>query len=121
MIKILTNADIEKLKFLDKVFSSITLEEFQQRLGADVVVDKLRGESANHGILEDLYYSNHHMHTDIQDLKTRISTLESKLATMTTLQTDLNTVIRTVSTLLPNQNILADFNSMKGRYGIYQY
>ena len=103
--------DLEKIKLVDQVFKSLSLDEIKSILGADLIVNKLKGTDTTPGpILSSIQ--------DLSMLRVEIATLR---ADHTMLKEDFKMALRAIQTLsaphVPYYS--AEMQTLKSKYGVY--
>ena len=107
----MTNDDLEKVKLVDQVFRSLSLEEIKSILSADLIVDKLKGTESGTGPILSALQS-------LSMLQVEILTLR---ADHTMMKEDFKTALKVMQTL--SQPTIPQFSSelqnLKSKYNIY--
>ena len=107
----MTNDDLEKVKLVDQVFRSLSLEEIKSILSADLIVDKLKGTEHGTGPILSALQS-------LSMLQVEILTLR---ADHTMMKEDFKTALKVMQTL--SQPTIPQFSSelqnLKSKYNIY--
>ena len=107
----MTNDDLEKVKLVDQVFRSLSLEEIKSILSADLIVDKLKGTENGTGPILSALQS-------LSMLQVEILTLR---ADHTMMKEDFKTALKVMQTL--SQPTIPQFSSelqnLKSKYNIY--
>ena len=107
----MTNDDLEKVKLIDQVFRSLSVEEIKSILSADLVVDKLKGTENGTGPILSALQS-------LSMLQVEILTLR---ADHTMMKEDFKTALKVMQTL--SQPTIPQFSSelqnLKSKYNIY--
>ena len=107
----MTNDDLEKVKLIDQVFRSLSLEEIKSILSADLIVDKLKGTEHGTGLILSALQS-------LSMLQVEILTLR---ADHTMMKEDFKTALKVMQTL--SQPTIPQFSSelqnLKSKYNIY--
>lgn len=107
----MTNDDLEKVKLIDQVFRSLSLEEIKLILSADLIVDKLKGTEHGTGLILSALQS-------LSMLQVEILTLR---ADHTMMKEDFKTALKVMQTL--SQPTIPQFSSelqnLKSKYNIY--
>ena len=106
-----TIEDIEKIKLIDQVFRSLSVDEIKSILSADLIVDKLKGtESGTGPILSTLQ--------SVSMLQVEISSLRSDHIV---LKEDFKTALKVMQTLsqptIPQYS--SELQNLKSKYGVY--
>jgi hypothetical protein len=116
-ITILTPDDQEKLELIERVFNSLTKEEISDFLSQDVVVGKLKGIPDRMGVLTSLVFDNSNQDMIMTNLQHEVLSLRGELMTM---KSDMLILIKYMNEKFQGySNQQSEFNSMKGRYGVY--
>ena len=107
----MTNDDFEKVKLVDQVFRSLSLDEIKSILSADLIVDKLKGTENTTGPILSALQS-------ISMLQVEIITLRND---HTMLKEDFKTALKVMQTLAmpPMPQYSSDLQNLKSKYGVY--
>jgi hypothetical protein len=109
----MTNDDIEKIKLVDQVFRSLSLDEIKSILGADLIVDKLKGTENGTGPILSALQSLGMLQVEINALRSdHIQLKEDFKATLKVMQT-LSTPMTQV---VPYSS---ELQALKSKYNIY--
>ena len=105
--------DLEKIKLVDQVFNSLSLEEIKSILGADLVVDKLKGGDNKAGPILSALQNISMLQVEIMTLRNDHVQLKEdfKLALK---------VMQTLSTpMLPTIPYSQELQNLKSKYNVY--
>jgi hypothetical protein len=106
-----TTEDIEKIKLLDQVFRSVSVDDIKSIFSADLIVDKLKSTEIITGpILSAIQ--------DISMIRLEIATLR---ADHTMLKEDFRTALRAIQALSmpPVVPYSSDLQTLKSKYNVY--
>ena len=108
-----TTTDIEKIKLLDQVFRSLSVDEVKSILSADLIVDKLKGIENTSGPLLSAIQ-------DLSMLQVEIITLR---ADHSMLKEDFRSVLKAMNTISAPITVVTpysqDLQTLKSKYGVY--
>lgn len=72
---ILTNDEIEKIRLLDKLLSSLSHGDWENLVEAQLVIDKLRGLSGQSPILENIVMDHQRLSTELLETQSELNSL----------------------------------------------
>jgi hypothetical protein len=109
----MTNDDIEKIKLVDQVFRSLSLDEIKSILSADLIVDKLKGtENSTGPILSAIQ--------NLSMLQVEIIALRSDHIQ---LKEDFKSALKVMQTLsipiMPATPYSSELQTLKSKYSVY--
>lgn len=105
----LTSDQVAKIEVLDKLLSSIDLDQLKQLSESEQVVAKLKGTQSDSNILINLIREHDTMCVDLIDTKNQLNAL----------RTDFQVLIRVLQADVFSPKYNQDFNTIKSKYGIY--
>ena len=109
----MTNNDLEKVKLVDQVFRSLSLEEIKSILSADLIVDKLKGTEHGTGPILSAQQSLSMLQVEIITLRNAHDELKRDF--MQALK-----AIQTLTTpMLPIAPYSQELQTLKSKYGVY--
>lgn len=102
--------DMQKLELLGAMFERLPYDDLKQMVEADEIVSRLKGGPAiSDNILTRLYNEHNSNYTDLLALRSEVMTLRG----------DLQTLIKAVNDRVFMAPYDANFQALKGRYGVY--
>ncbi len=105
----LTNDQVIKIEILDKLFSSLDVEQLKQLSESEQVVAKLKGTQPDSHILINLIREHDSMYVDLVNAKSELMGLRADFQSLLkVLHADVFT---------PRYNM--DFNTLKNKYGVF--
>ena len=107
----MTDDEREKIKLVDQVFKSLSLDEIKSILGADLIVDKLKGTENTTGPIMSAFQN-------LAMLQVEMLTLR---ADHNMLKEDFKTALKALNTLsMPAPAIYSnDLQNLKSKYNVY--
>ena len=105
-----SESDREKLKLLDIIFGSLSVEDISAYASSDMIVSKLKGTSdpsVRH--LSCLF-------NEFTVLQNEVDVLRSETAS---LKNDMRTLVSCLNAGIGNQQSYSDFYTLKQRHGMY--
>jgi hypothetical protein len=106
----MTNDDIEKIKLVDQVLSSLSLDEIKSMLSADLIVDKLKGNQNSTGMILSALQSLAMLQVEIMTLRTDHIQLKEDFKAALKVTHQMRMAMTPYST---------EFETLKSKYSVY--
>ena len=105
----MTNDDIEKIKLVDQVFRSLSLDEVKSLLSADLTVDKLKGHDNTTGPIMSAFQDLSILRVEIVNLRIEHGVLKEDFKTALKVTHQMRMAITPYST---------EFETLKSKYNV---
>lgn len=106
---ILTNEELEKLGLLDRLFSTLSVEQLKELIERQEIIEKLKGTNQNPVIFTRLFQEHNTCASDLITLQNEVFNLKS----------DLHVLIRAINSVVFTAPYSQDFHALKNKHGIY--
>lgn len=104
-----TNEQLEKIKLLDVLLDSMSLEDLKKMSEASIVMSKLKGTNQSTDTIGRLITEHNSMYSDLKSLSIQLAVV----------QNDFQSLLRSLNQTVFTAPFNGEFNSLKSKYGTY--
>lgn len=118
-LKDVTDEDLEKIKLIESVFNTLTVDEIKKILSNDLVVAKLQGKPNKTGFMTTMITDNFQQHNEIQRLSSELINVKSMAFD---LRSDISSIIKILKESLFRDRYdttYNDFDNLKRKHNVY--
>jgi len=105
----LSHEQLEKINLLDKLFTSLSVEQLKELIESDLIVAKLKGVNDNPQIILNLVHSYDTMRIDLISAQSSINSLKE----------DFQSLLRVLYTEVFTPRYNQEFTNLKSKHGLF--